>query len=460
MLYSFLIAHSVLGAVYSLHLVYTHVAGPTVSLTYGPKSRSRAQQLRIVPILSNLLFIVAFVCTLITWKKNSERGNQAIPPSKACREEFSINPDLGGVGALLALMLPSFLIIFVLILGHLKPETSGAKEVCLAQVGNLSALSLNLAISLGRNTLKYPEFLIVSCCIDAVSASISMAFADKDVLAARKLLQVGFLVQIAAFVAQIAGVARFSREPYMCASAMPGYLFPREVSGLSITNLVFRCIAATSPGPATLEISSLLNRVENKDKDNKSMAVKAKEAWNTLPATLFTSHWIFIPHILLNGVFLVIFIREASRISGKPVKLWSEWGQSYSLVVALYAVFHVLYGISRLFTTDALEKRQQIMKKHGTSSRYLNKLKSTLPFPPWKSFLQRWPLSQVHTNYVDHLLVDRSELLSIFNPPKILDEQQLEILDQELQQGFSLNDQEGILDSLQRGARIDRPNDN
>lgn len=44
--------------------------------------------------------------------------------------------------------------------------------------------------------------MIAISSIDAVSASVTMAFSDKDVLAARKLVTFGFLTQIAAFVTE------------------------------------------------------------------------------------------------------------------------------------------------------------------------------------------------------------------------------------------------------------------
>jgi hypothetical protein len=49
------------------------------------------------------------------------------------------------------------------------------------------------------STLNVRELMIAVSSMDAVSASVSMAFTSKDVLAARKLVVFGFSTQLAAF---------------------------------------------------------------------------------------------------------------------------------------------------------------------------------------------------------------------------------------------------------------------
>jgi hypothetical protein len=52
------------------------------------------------------------------------------------------------------------------------------------------------------SNLNIRELTIAVSSMDAVSASVSMAFSSKDVLAARKLVMFGFLTQLASFAVE------------------------------------------------------------------------------------------------------------------------------------------------------------------------------------------------------------------------------------------------------------------
>jgi hypothetical protein len=48
--------------------------------------------------------------------------------------ENLVNPDIGGIGVVFGLFTNCFAIAVVLIFGHIKSETSGVKELCIAQL--------------------------------------------------------------------------------------------------------------------------------------------------------------------------------------------------------------------------------------------------------------------------------------------------------------------------------------
>jgi hypothetical protein len=60
-------------------------------------------------------------------------------------DKKDINPDVGGIGILLGLFLPCLVLLGVLISGHYKAETSGVKELCMAQCAS-ALLGQNLLL--------------------------------------------------------------------------------------------------------------------------------------------------------------------------------------------------------------------------------------------------------------------------------------------------------------------------
>lgn len=78
-------------------------------------------------------------------------------------------------------------------------------------------------------SLNFRELFIAWSSIDAVSASVSMAFSDKDVLAARKLVTFGFITQLGAFIVEAVTINRIARFTHTrCA-----YLVTQRIACLS-----------------------------------------------------------------------------------------------------------------------------------------------------------------------------------------------------------------------------------
>jgi hypothetical protein len=85
--------------------------------------------LRIAPLACT--FLASLGSILISIKS---RNTAAV-----CAEaNEAINLDVGGIGVLLGLLFPCLMLLIVLISGHFMPETSGAKELCIAQCASTS----------------------------------------------------------------------------------------------------------------------------------------------------------------------------------------------------------------------------------------------------------------------------------------------------------------------------------
>jgi hypothetical protein len=308
-------------------------------------------------------------------------------------------------------------------------------------------------------TLKQREMLIALSSIDAVSASVSMGFSDKDVLAARKLVLFGFVTQIVAFGVEGAALQRFTHsEELLCPSTLTYELSHLNFPSILWLYLTFRVIAATLPAPVAHRLTSSLNAIERKSKGSRSMRVKAKSVWTSLPATITTNYWIFFAFVLLHGTTALAVIVEIGSASRSWEKLWTEWGQSATFIVAIVAICHVFYSMFRLFSVKALESRAQIAQDSGKPSNWASPKEHWKTRRPWKALMQRSPFGKLTVDFPDHLLMDETALQKVLNPPLEQDPKLRDILWKELLDGFKWNDPEGILDSLHRGAPNDRVN--
>lgn len=117
----FLILMCTCIAAHSCHLLLLEYAKARL-----PLWMARRGSIRYMPVAS---FILSLVVSIIqAWRKPLYTGT--------CSNEYNINPDIGGIGVLLGLFLPSLVLWMVLISGHWKAEPLGAKELCNAQMAN------------------------------------------------------------------------------------------------------------------------------------------------------------------------------------------------------------------------------------------------------------------------------------------------------------------------------------
>jgi hypothetical protein len=89
----------------------------------------RVKSLRILPVVSLFLSVVIVFTSARTDRTSSQQ----------CPQDGEINPDIGGIGVLLGLFLPSIALAVLLILGHTMAEASGTKELCVAQIASMEA---------------------------------------------------------------------------------------------------------------------------------------------------------------------------------------------------------------------------------------------------------------------------------------------------------------------------------
>jgi hypothetical protein len=96
----------------------------------------RVKCLRVLPIVSLFLSVVIVLTSAKTAKTTSQQ----------CPQDGEINPDIGGVGVLLGLFLPSIALAVLLMLGHTIAEASGTKEICVAQIASMKAPLLHSTV--------------------------------------------------------------------------------------------------------------------------------------------------------------------------------------------------------------------------------------------------------------------------------------------------------------------------
>jgi hypothetical protein len=97
----------------------------------------RVKSLRILPVVSLFLSVVIVLTSAKTARKTSQQ----------CPQDGEINPDIGGVGVLLGLFLPSIALAVLLMLGHTIAEASGTKELCVAQIASMKSPPLHSTVA-------------------------------------------------------------------------------------------------------------------------------------------------------------------------------------------------------------------------------------------------------------------------------------------------------------------------
>jgi hypothetical protein len=81
----------------------------------------------------------------------------------------------------------------------------------------------------------YRERHIACSSVDAVSASISMAYSDKDAPASRKLVGIGLSAQFAGFIVEGVTLGRLTRFGSKVPVAHPGYGTPHSITSQKIS---------------------------------------------------------------------------------------------------------------------------------------------------------------------------------------------------------------------------------
>ena len=313
-------------------------------------------------------------------------------------------------------------------------------------------LTLNLAKS--KSSLNAREILIACASIDAVSASTSMAYSDKDVLASRKLVYLGFIIQITAFITEALGLSRLRQtEGSACVSSQQHPVFSDFPGAVTWTYLTVRIIMVIALVPITAPLTEQLDIIERTK--GGSLQIQKARQWELLPASLFTNYVIFFSFVIMHAAAAFSISSEVS-VTKSWETLWTEWGQSASFVVAIVVVGHVCSSFCRLFSSESLDHRVRVATAINSPTSWATPRRIWRTPYLWRTLRQRQPFGKIALNPPDGLLINYTQLLPYEEQQIFKTEKEKMELWAELLLGFELNDREGIMDCLARGAPIDR----
>jgi hypothetical protein len=301
------------------------------------------------------------------------------------------------------------------------------------------------------NQLNYPETVIAYSSIDTTAASVAMAFSDKNVLAARKVLIIGTGLQGIAFCIQGVVISRLTRFDPTCFSQVPHPFFSSSTIIMWILWTI-RVLAAFSSVPTIYRLSKRLHEVEHAPRDG--LQVKEARTWFSLPSTLFSNHLLFLSLIVSQGVPTILIV--SGSLSRSWTMLWTEWGQSAALIIAMAVIGHVLYSFTRLFRMEAVEQRIKICEANKTSIDWGEHYRSQLSQLSWSNIVLRSPFGKINLTITDGLFIDDSALESNTKIQITMTEEERDALWDEMLGAFRLNDKVGVKDCFARGVSMDR----
>lgn len=299
--------------------------------------------------------------------------------------------------------------------------------------------------------LNLRETLVAYSSIDATTASVAMAISDKDVLAARKILIVSTALQGVSFGIQGAVISQLSRFDRSCLSQIPHPCFDSSVTALWAFWAV-RILSALSPISTACRLSKRLHEVEHAPRDG--IQVKEARTWLSLPSTLFSNYLIFLSTLFVQGFPALIVVHDSLSRSWKT--LWTEWGQSAALIVAVAAIAHVVYSFTRLFRREAVEHRKKICQATNSNDEQAYRYTIPLSWSLLDNIRSRSPFCKIELHSMDELLIDDSELDTYSQAQIRLTKEERDRLWEELLIAFRLNDKIGVKDCLKRGVSMDR----
>jgi hypothetical protein len=301
------------------------------------------------------------------------------------------------------------------------------------------------------NQLNYSETIIAYSSIDTTAASVAMTFSDKNVLAARKIFIIGTGLQGIVFCIQGVVISRLTRFDPTCFSQVPHPFFNSSTTIMWIL-WATRVFTAFSPVPAIYRLSKRLHEVEHAPRDG--LQVKEARTWNSLPSTLFSNHLLFFSLIVSQGFPTILIV--SGSLSRSWTMLWTEWGQSAALIIAMVAIGHVVYSFTRLFRMEAVEHRIRICEANKTGIGWRKHYQSQLSQLSWSNILLRSPFGKIDLTITDGLFVDDSALDSNTKIQITMTEEERDALWDEMLCAFRLNDKVGVKDCFARGVSMDR----
>jgi hypothetical protein len=213
-----------------------------------------------------------------------------------------------------------------------------------------------------------------------------------------------------------------------------------------------RVLAAFSSAPTIYRLSKRLHEVEHAPRDG--LQVKEARTWYSLPSTLFSNHLLFLSLIVSQGIPTILIV--SGSLSRSWTMLWTEWGQSAALIIAMAVIGHVLYSFTRLFRMEAVEHRIRICEANKTSIDWGEHYRSQLSQLSWSNIMLRSPFGKIDLTITDGLFIDDSTLESNTKIQITMTEEERDTLWDEMLGAFRLNDKVGVKDCFARGVSMDR----
>lgn len=299
--------------------------------------------------------------------------------------------------------------------------------------------------------------------MDAVSASISMAFSDKEVLASRWLVLWSGFIQLFAFIVQALALANLSAATIAdhhdgpCSVALPwieAFHSQQHAPSRLWLYVSFRLVLWLAQLWMGISQTRIFNEVEH-NRYEESRRVYGPR-WERIPATVTTSYLLFCSTMILHSRYLGIIRDELGLVASQGRVLISEWGQSAPFIVCIAALSHVIFVHWRLFQQKAWKNREFVRKACEDPSKKVFNIPED---PAALHWYQRHPMTLFNLlQPVDHCLIfpveDGLESNTV-DPTSVPEEKQQELWNT-LLESVESNDAIGVRVCLRDGAPLRR----
>lgn len=294
--------------------------------------------------------------------------------------------------------------------------------------------------------------------MDAVSASISMSFADKEVLASRWLVRWSGFIQLFAFIVEGLALGTLPSSKITddhdrkCNVVLPWvgslssqYGAPPELW----LYLAFRLALWLAQFLLGITLMGKFNDLEhNKYEESRRLY---GPRWERVPATVTTSYLLFCGAIVIHTRSLSDLRKELHLNESQGTVLISEWGQSAPVIICIAALSHVGYVQWRLFQPKAWRDRQIIRTACEEPSE--KQIGEEVP----RNWYLRHPMALfAFLQSVDHCLIlpiEKGLESTIVDPDTLSAEKQQELWER-LLVSIEKNDPIGLRICLREGAPL------
>lgn len=267
-----------------------------------------------------------------------DTGEQSV--AQSCQLSLP-NSDIGGVGVLIGLYVPVFLIFLSLAFAHQSCADTGTLEVGETVLVNMTYLTFNLGKALlDFSRLSYLDKIIIFITIDASNSALSMARCSKECLAARWYISLSTFIQFVSFAVQFSGLyfaqLEWSSQHHCCNDAI-WWARLSDCQPLWPTLWLYMALQVTLWIDVVLISHRYAPAYDIRQKDKSRRADQRR--FSDLYTTVFPQYWFQMPLLLVNVVALSFLLRYHTEYT---VDL-SAWGQSAQLITCIFVLVHWCY---------------------------------------------------------------------------------------------------------------------